>query len=257
MCTMISNRTGRLTQAAALGMFLLAAPALADSSGASDPATPNDPLEPINRVTSDFNAFLRKTMLDPLVDGYKTVTPDDMQKAISNIFSNLSEPITAGSSLLQGDVDNASVATQRFLINSTAGLGGIADPASEQGLKQRKEDLGQTFGAHGMAPGPHVVLPVFGPSNLRDATGDVIIGVLNPAPLALKAADAGAGYADKKDTIKSISDGALDRYTVERNTYEQYRQYQVDNGRSPVMAFPDINADEKENVAETKSPTAR
>jgi phospholipid-binding lipoprotein MlaA len=257
MFTPISNRVGWLAPAAALGVFLLAVPVFADSSGANDPTKPDDPLEPINRVTSDFNAFLRKTVLDPLVDGYKAVTPDEMQKAISNIFSNLSEPVTVGSSLLQGDVDNAGVATQRFLINTTAGLGGIGDPASEQGLKQRKEDLGQAFGAHGAAPGPHIVLPVFGPSNLRDATGDVIIGVINPAPLALKAADAGVGYADKKDTIKSISDGALDRYTVERNAYEQYRQYQVDNGRGPALAFPDINAEEKETVAETKSPTAR
>jgi phospholipid-binding lipoprotein MlaA len=257
MFTTISHRACGLAPAAALGVFLLAAPAFADSSGTNDPAPPSDPLESLNRITSDFNAFLRNTMLDPLVDGYKTVTPDDMQKAISNIFSNLSEPLTAGSSLLQGDVDNASVATQRFLINTTAGLGGMGDPASEHGLKQRKEDLGQAFGAHGVAPGPHIVLPVFGPSNLRDATGDVIIGILNPAPLALKATDAGVGYADKKDTIKSISDGALDRYTVERNTYEQYRQYQVDNGRGPTLAFPDINADEKETVAETKPPTAR
>jgi phospholipid-binding lipoprotein MlaA len=219
---------------------------------ASDPAPADDPLESINRVTSEFNAALRKGILDPLVEGYRAVTPADMQKAISNVFSNLSEPVTAGSSLLQGDTENASTATQRFFINTFAGVGGIGDPATEAGLKQRREDLGQAMGAHGVAPGPHIVLPIFGPSNLRDATGDVLIGLVNPAPLALKAADAGVSYNDKKDAINAATEGALDRYTVERDAYEQHRRFMVNNGEGPATAFPDINADDKDAVAETR-----
>lgn len=220
---------------------------------ASDPAaSPQDPLESVNRVTSEFNAALRKGFLDPLVEGYRAVTPMDMQKAISNVFSNLSEPVTAGSSLLQGDTQNASTATQRFFINTFAGVGGLGDPATEAGLKQRREDLGQAMGAQGIAPGPHIVLPIFGPSNLRDATGDILIGLVNPAPLALKAADAGVSYADKKDTVNAATDGALDRYTVERDAYEQHRRFLVNNGEGPALAFPDINVDEKDTVAETR-----
>jgi phospholipid-binding lipoprotein MlaA len=226
---------------------LVSAPALAN-----DPAAPDDPLESINRVTSEFNAALRKGVLDPLVEGYRAVTPDDVQKAISNIFSNLTEPVTAGSSLLQGDTDNATVATKRFFINTFAGIGGIGDPATDAGLKQRREDLGQAMGANGIAPGPHIVLPIFGPSNLRDATGDILIGLANPAPLALKAADAGASYVDKKDTINAATEGALDRYVVERDMYEQHRRFLVDNGRGPATAFPDVDLDEKDSVAETR-----
>ncbi|MSO85252.1 MAG: VacJ family lipoprotein [Rhodospirillales bacterium] len=221
-------------------------------ANADDPAAANDSLELINRVTSEFNAVLRKGFLDPLVEGFRAVMPDDMQKAVSNVFSNLSEPVTVGSSLLQGDTDNASTATKRFFINTFAGVGGLGDPATEAGLKQRREDLGQAMGASGIAPGPHIVLPIFGPSNLRDATGDILVGLVNPAPLALKAADAGISYADKKDIINAATEGALDRYTVERNAYEQHRRFLVNNGEGPAIAFPDINADEKESVAETR-----
>lgn len=230
-----------------------AAPAMADGA----PVKTEDPLESVNRVTSDFNAGLRKHVLDPLVDGYRAIAPEDFQKAISNIFSNLSEPVTAASSLIQGDANNASVATQRFLLNSTVGIGGIGDPAKEQGLEQRKEDLGQAMGANGVAPGPHIVLPIFGPSNLRDATADIAVGILSPAPLAVKAVDGGVAYTNKKDTIKALNEGSLDRYAVERDAYEQNRQFQVDNGRGPAMAFPDINADDNPAVAEKKAPIGK
>ena len=222
------------------------------SAGANDPATANDPLESVNRMTSEFNAILRKGILDPLVEGYRAMTPAEVQKAVSNVFSNLSEPVTAGASLLQGDTDNASTATQRFFINTAVGVGGIGDPATAAGLKQRREDLGQAMGASGVGPGPHIVLPIFGPSNLRDATGDILVGLVNPAPLALKAADAGVSYADKKDEINAATEGALDRYTVERNAYEQHRRFLVSNGEGPATAFPDINIDEKDSVAETR-----
>ncbi len=235
-----------------VGLWAVVFGAVAGSAWAADPAAPgaDDPLEGLNRVTSEFNAVVRRAVLDPLVEGYKAVAPEDMQKAVSNVFSNLSEPVTAGASLLQGDTDNASVATQRFFINTVAGIGGIGDPATDSGLRQRREDLGQAMGANGIAPGPHIVLPIFGPSNFRDATGDILIGLVNPAPLAVKAADAGVSYSDKKDAIEAATKGALDRYTVERDAYEQHRQTLVNNGQGPALAFPDI--DGKETVAETR-----
>jgi phospholipid-binding lipoprotein MlaA len=233
---------------AVVGAGLLAG----EPARASDPSATNDPLESLNRVTSEFNAILRKSVLDPLVEGYRAATPAEMQQAVSNFFSNLTEPVTAGSSLLQGDTDNAATATKRFFINTFAGIGGLGDPATEQGLKQRREDLGQAMGANGIAPGPHIVLPIFGPSNLRDATGDILLGLANPAPLALKAAEAGVAYNDKKDAINAATEGALDRYTVERDAYEQHRHFLVDNGQGPATAFPDIDLDEKDSVAETR-----
>ena len=214
-------------------------PQAAEESGA------NDPLEAINRFTSGFNAVFRGAIVDPLVDGYQAVTPDPLQKAISNAVSNISEPLTIGSSLLQGDTENAATATKRFLINTTIGLGGTSDPATEMGLEQRQEDLGQAFGASGMAPGPHLVLPILGPTNFRDATGDVITAIVNPLPLAAKAATSGVNYSNNQDEINEVTSSALDPYVVERESYEQNRRYQVNNGVMPLVDFPEFAEDEK------------
>jgi len=205
----------------------------------------NDPLESINRITSGFNAVVRDVVLNPLVDGYKAVAPQPLQSAISNAVSNLSEPVTVGSSLLQGDADNATVATKRFIINSTVGLGGTSDPATDMGLKQSKKDIGQAFGAGGVEPGPHVVLPILGPSNLRDATGDAITALVNPLPLAAKAASSGVSYSNNKDEIKALTSGAVDPYVVEREAYEQRRRYEVNNGVLPLVDLPIVVEDDK------------
>lgn len=201
---------------------------------ASDTA-PNDPLETLNRFTSGFNSFLRKGFVDPAVDLYQFVTPDPLENAISNAASNLSEPITAGSSLLQGDTENAGNATKRFLINSTVGLGGLGDPATEMGIEARREDLGQAFGAHGVGPGPHIVLPLLGPSNLRDLAGDIPVMLLNPLPLAGTAAKGAVEYSDNQDTYKAIGENSIDAYVTEREAYEQNRAYEVNNG---IVAGP-------------------
>ena len=84
---------------------------------------------------------------------------------------------------MHGDFDNAATATGRFLVNTTIGIGGIRDPATDLGMEPRREDVGQALGARGVPPGPHVVLPVFGPSNRRDAPGDILVGLLSPIPV--------------------------------------------------------------------------
>ena len=220
-------------------------PAPSPEPQAAEESGTNDPLEAINRFTSGFNAVFRGAIVDPLVDGYQAVTPDPLQKAISNAVSNISEPLTIGSSLLQGDTENAATATKRFLINTTIGLGGTSDPATEMGLEQRQEDLGQAFGASGMAPGPHLVLPILGPTNFRDATGDVITAIVNPLPLAAKAATSGVNYSNNQDEINEVTSGELDPYVVERESYEQNRRYQVNNGVMPLVDFPEFAEDEK------------
>jgi len=208
--------------------------------------TSNDPLEPINRVTSGFNTVVRQGLLDPLVSGYKAVTPEPMQEAVSNVVSNLTEPLTIGSSLLQGDTENATVSTKRFFINSTVGLGGTSDPATDMGLEQRKEDLGQAFGASGVEPGPHIVLPIIGPSNMRDATGDILSALASPLPLAAKAASSGVSYSNNQEDIQALTSGALDPYVVERNSYEQNRRYEVNNGVAPLLDVPEFAEEEDE-----------
>ncbi|MEC8172948.1 MAG: MlaA family lipoprotein, partial [Pseudomonadota bacterium] len=97
-------------------------------------------------------------------------TPNAVQGAVSNAVSNLAEPINAGASLPQGDTENASAATKRFMTNSTVGLAGMQDKASEMGIEARQEDVGQPLCSHGVGTEPQIVLPLLGPSNLRDAT---------------------------------------------------------------------------------------
>lgn len=238
---------GRLVLSIGLGFFLMTGSTLADEKTpppAGDPQQISDPLESLNRVTSGFNSAVRGLIIDPIVDGYQAVTPEPVQEAVSNAVSNISEPVTAVSSLLQGDSENAGTATKRFFINTTVGVGGLSDPATEMGLEQREEDLGQAFGASGMAPGPHIVLPVIGPSNMRDLTGDVLTALANPLPLAAKAASGGVNYSNNQDEIQVMTSGALDPYVVERDSYEQNRRYEVNNGVSPLVDLPEFAEDE-------------
>ena len=181
------------------------------------------PLETLSRFTSGFNTILRKGVIDPAVDLYQYVTPDPIENAISNAASNLSEPLTVGSSLLQGDTENAGKSTQRFLINTTVGIGGHGDPTTDMGIEARREDSGQALGTHGVEYGPHIVLPVLSPRNFCDLAGDLPVMILNPIPLAGTVAKVAVEYSGKQETVQSISKGAVGPYVAEREAYEQNR----------------------------------
>lgn len=193
----------------------------------------DDPFEGYNRFMSGFNRIVRKIIIDPLVDGYQAIMPDPVEDAISNAASNAAEPITAGSSLLQGDLKNAANSAGRFIVNTTVGLGGTSDRASEMGIEARKTDPGLAAGAQGVEPGAHIVLPILGPSNLRDAPGDIGLGLVPGVGIA-KAVDSAATYSEYQDEIKSLSEDALDPYSVEKAAYEQYRAEQVRRAREAL-----------------------
>ena len=127
----------------------------------------------------------KQLVLQPVVSLYKGATPEGVQGAISNAANNLSEPITAGASLPQGDTKNSGSATKQSLFNATIGLGGTQDEATERGIEARQEDLGQAMAKHGVEAGPHIVLPLLGPSNFRYAAGTLAISLANPLPLAV------------------------------------------------------------------------
>jgi phospholipid-binding lipoprotein MlaA len=231
--------------ALAVSMTWMAVPVGADEAAPQGPKIENeDPLEGVNRATFEFNRIFRGAILDPLVDGYQLITPDPLEQSLSNIVSNLSEPVTAVSSLLQGDVDNAKRATGRFLLNTTLGVGGAVDTASDFGVEQRREDLGQAFGAQGVEAGPYIVLPILGPSNLRDATGSILTGLVNPLPVAVQAAQGTIEYSDNQDQIQSIGVGAIDGYVVEREIYDQNRMFEITNGGDQQNQFPTFVEDE-------------
>lgn len=138
-----------------------------------------DPWEPFNRRMYYFNAKADRYFLIPIVKGYKWITPDPVEDGVSNFFSNLGEVKTFTNSVLQGKTKKALITLNRFAINSTFGLLGIFDVAKKLGLKKQKEDFGLTLAKYGVRSGPYLVLPIFGPSSLRDAAGsgiDILAG---------------------------------------------------------------------------------
>ncbi|MFD1383610.1 VacJ family lipoprotein [Rhodanobacter aciditrophus] len=136
--------------------------------------TPEDPWEGFNRAVFEFNDTLDRYALKPAAEGYQAVTPTPVQKGVSNFFSNLGEIPNMANNLLQGKVDETASSFWRFVINTTAGWFGIFDVASELGLKRYEEDFGQTLGYWGVDSGPYLVLPFFGSSTVRDASGMVV-----------------------------------------------------------------------------------
>ena len=131
----------------------------------------SDPIEPFNRAMYNFNARFDRYVFLPVVSGYEWIMPNVAQKGVSNFFVNFREPINLVNNVLQFKVKNSGVTLSRFVINTTIGLAGFFDPATKFGLYVRKEDFGQSMGKWGIGGGPFIVLPLFGPSNLRDTIG--------------------------------------------------------------------------------------
>ena len=145
-----------------------------------------DPWENFNRGTFAFNQKFDKYLLAPLAKGYRFVLPSEIRTGVRNFLSNLSEPWSSINSALQGNFKNTGNTLARFVINSTLGILGIFDVATEIGFEKQKEDFGQTLAVHGVGPGPYLVLPFLGPSTVRDALGKVTSIYADPVTLALE-----------------------------------------------------------------------
>jgi len=197
-----------------------------------------DPLEPLNRVFFHFNDRLYFWVLKPVATGYARVLPGDVRQCVRDFFYNLLTPVRVVNNLLQGKWRNTGVELARFSINTTLGVGGLADAAkSDFGLTPRDEDLGQTLGVYGLGEGIYIHWPILGPSTLRDTVGFAGDSFLNPLSYLL-AADTGAGiaaYAGRQVNNTSLTLGdyeqfkaaAFDPYIAVRNAYKQYRRNKV------------------------------
>jgi len=197
---------------------------------------PQDPWEGFNRAVFTFNDKADTYVLRPVAKGYKAVTPDPVEQGVGRMFANLGEIVSVGNSLLQGKFRQAGHDTGRFLINSTVGVLGFFDVASEFGLyKNEREDFGQTLGAWGVSSGPYLVLPFLGPSTLRDAPARLVDGYANPINTvdhvptrnSIYGVDVVSGRAELLDAEKLISG---DRYVFIRDVYLQRRAYLVNDG---------------------------
>lgn len=198
-------------------------------------ASEEDPYESFNRKVFAFNEFLDRWFLKPVAKGYRYVTPDAVDKGVSNVFDNLGEIRNLLNAGLQGDLKHMGVSTGRFLINSTIGLAGLFDVADKVGLSERQEDFGQTMGAWGLESGPYIVLPFLGASTMRDAPGSLVDWFTSPlsyiddeaVAYSLRALDIIDTRADLIDSEELITG---DRYTFIREVYLQQRRAGVNNG---------------------------
>lgn len=189
-----------------------------------------DPLEPYNRAMYQFNYTVDGLILKPVTIGYRAIVPEAGREMVSNFLENLYTPVVFANSVLQGDPQNSFSSFWRFVINTTVGIGGLFDVASEAGLKNRQTDFGQTLALMGARPGPYIVLPIIGPSNIRDAFGRVADACMNPfnyvntaTSLAMWSATAIDQRSKNMKLFDDIYTTSLDPYSTFRSAYTQKR----------------------------------
>lgn len=208
------------------------------SGCASGPnANPVDPLEPFNRDMTGFNDAVDGMVLKPVATVYRDVTPDLVRTGVNNFFENLRDAWSAVNAALQLKPQAAAENFLRVGFNTTLGLGGLLDIASEMGIDKTRLDFGQTLGRWGVPSGPYLVLPFFGPSSIRDAagfsvesSGDLIMGMdripLRNSLYVLRAVETRANLLRATTMLEGA---ALDKYSFTRDIYLQRRQSQIDD----------------------------
>jgi phospholipid-binding lipoprotein MlaA len=238
-----------------LGVALLAL-AVASTGCATGPnANPKDPLEPMNRQVARFNDVLDDNVLKPVATGYRDYTPQPVQTGVSNFFRNLSDVWSTANNGLQLKGRDTAESLMRVVVNTTLGIYGLFDVATQIGLERHPEDFGQTLGYWGVPSGPYVVLPLLGPSTVRDTS---VVPVETSVDLVRQYDDVPVRNAamatrivDKRASLLKTTDlltgAAIDKYSFTRDSYLQFRRNQVYDGNPP---------DEDELVDPSAEPVA-
>ncbi len=225
--------------------------------------SPRDPWERMNRGTYKFNDALDKAIVKPVAKGYVKVTPQPVRTGVTNFFDNLETPITIVNDLLQWQVKAFFNDSARLVLNSTLGIGGLLDPATRAGLDKNDRDFGQTLGVWGIKSGPYVVLPVLGPSDVRDAIGRGADDFANPRHYLSNSwvqwGMWGVRGIDNRSRIlyaDSIVQNAYDPYAFVRNAYLQHRDFKVggsqqsqDESQQEQQLMEEADQAEKDNAA--------
>lgn len=208
-----------------------------------------DPLEPVNRAVFGFNEVADKAVIRPIAEGYSIIVPDPIRDNVRTFIRNLLSPLDIAHNLLQGDLQGAGIVTSRFMTNTILGLG-FADVASAARIGDDREDMGQTLAVWGFDSGPYIVIPLLGPSNMRDALGGAVDGYADPVGMRLTSRqsmargfvggiDARSRYLTEIDELRRSS---LDYYATIRSLSAQQRNAQI-NDRKPAAQpeFPDYD----------------
>lgn len=213
----------------------------------SDALAQRDPLESINRPIYAFNRAIDRAAVRPVAKAYVWSVPASGRRGVSNFFENVDEPWTAINALLQAKPKAALRAVARFLINTTLGVGGLADHATFFGIERQEEDFGQTLAVWGLGSGPYIMLPLLGPTTLRDGAGSIVALVADPYGIARSELNLGlagriglsglAGLDARARLLggaETVLDTAADEYATVRSAYIQSRRNDIYDGSPPV-----------------------
>ncbi len=236
-------------------------------AGCATPKPPQstDPWSGWNHGAQKFNDKIDQYVLKPVAKGYQFITPKFLNDGITNAFSNVNDIGVTFNDLFQMKLSQGSQDAGRFLINTTAGIGGFVDVANKLDLPKHKEDFGQTLGYWGIPSGNYLILPFWGPSSPRDTAGLIGDAFLNPLTYisifgsstvnAITAGTKALDIVDRRDELmtneKILNEGAVDRYDFLKNSYQQNREYLIKDGREDDTD-PDLN-DESSYESDHKS----
>jgi phospholipid-binding lipoprotein MlaA len=234
-------------------------------SGCATGPNPRDPYESFNRKMFAFNDTVDKVALKPAATAYKSVLPQFVQTGVNNFFGNLADLWTGANNLLQGKGKDGLTDFARFGLNSTLGLLGVLDIGSDVGLQKHNEDFGQTMGAWGVPSGPYLMLPLFGPSTVRDAAGIPLDIKADPwaykepvyirnSGIALRAVDQRASVLDASNLME---EAALDRYEFIRDGFLQRRESRIQDGGGKAKLMELLNKKKEAEAAPATGGTLK
>lgn len=232
---------------------------------AEEPTDPDDPNEPLNRDVLDFNLAVDDAVILPAARAYRAVVPEFARVRIRRFLDNLEEPRVLVNNVLQGRLEDAGHTTMRFFFNSTVGLGGLFDVATDWGIARRTGDFGQTLYAWGAGDSPYLVLPIAGPSNLRDTVGLISDGFLNPLNWLIPIeANVGRGVVAGLDlreqnieSLERLREESLDLYARLRSIWRQRRAAEVRRSLAAGGAEPGEGLDVLEDPGASAAPATR
>nr|WP_245549378.1 MULTISPECIES: VacJ family lipoprotein [Methylomicrobium] len=232
-------------------------------TASATPSNPVDPYENLNRKVFAFNDKVDNYVAGPIANAYKWATPQFMQTGVSNFFTNLKNINVVLNDLMQAKFQQSAEDTGRFLINTTAGVGGLLDVAQYAGLEQNDEDFEQTLAVWGVPQGSYLVIPFLGPSTARGIPGSVFDTAANPATyvgMPVQLVQMLNARANAEGALKFIDEAALDPYVFTRESFLQWRQNLATDGKSEIKNdladFEDDLLDDAAKPADGEQPQA-
>ncbi|MGE0743222.1 MAG: VacJ family lipoprotein [Hyphomonadaceae bacterium] len=211
-----------------------------------------DPWEGFNRDMFAVHEAVDQAVLEPVARGYRAITPEPVREGVRNFLRNLRAPVILANDVLQGEVDRAGTTAARFAVNTTIGIGGVFDPASDMGLERHDEDFGQTLAVWGVESGPYLFVPLLGPTTVRDGVGRIADNAFDPLTYA-QGEDADTvriarglltAVSVRESLLETVDDlraNSLDPYVSLRSSYSLLRESAIQNGRVSTDDLPDFD----------------